>query len=100
KKVIEHGSRITELLKQPQYQPMSVEEQVISMYAVRNNFIDEIDVDDIRAFERFMHRFFKDQHPDILKEIVEAGDISGELNDEIKAAMREAVDQFKLTRGA
>ncbi len=100
KKVIEHGARITELLKQPQYQPMSVEEQVISMYAVRNNFIDEIDVDDIRAFERFMHRFFKDQHPDILKEIVEAGDISAELNDEIKAAMREAVDQFKLTRGA
>ena len=100
KKVIEHGSRITELLKQPQYQPMSVEEQVISMYAVKNNFIDEIDVDDIRAFERFMHRFFKDQHPDILKEIVEAGDISAELNDEIKAAMREAVDQFKLTRGA
>ena len=100
KKVIEHGARITELLKQPQYQPMSVEEQVISMYAVRNNFIDEIDVEDIRAFERFMHRFFKDQHPDILKEIVEAGDISAELNDEIKAAMREAVDQFKLTRGA
>ncbi len=100
KKVIEHGSRITELLKQSQYQPMSVEEQVISMYAVRNNFIDEIDVEDIRAFERFMHRFFKDQHPDILKEIVEAGDISSELNDEIKAAMREAVDQFKLTRGA
>ena len=100
KKVIEHGARITELLKQPQYQPMSVEEQVISMYAVRNNFIDEIDVEDIRAFERFMHRFFKDQHADILKEIVEAGDISAELNDEIKAAMREAVDQFKLTRGA
>ncbi len=99
KRIIDHGARITELLKQPQYQPMKVEDQVLSLFASKNFFIDKVEIEDMRDFEKSMLRYFADYHPDILEEIREKGDISDELNERIKEAMQKALDEFLLIKG-
>ena len=100
KKIIDHGARVTELLKQPQYQPLSMAEQVLSLYSCKNGQIDEIEVKEVAAFEKFMLRYFKENHKDIIREIEEKEDISDELNTKLKAAMDDAVKQYKLVKGA
>ena len=62
KKIIEHGTRLTELLKQPQYSPMSMSDQVLTLYAAKNGIIDEIDASDMLEFEKVMHRMFHENY--------------------------------------
>ena len=63
------GARIVEVLKQPQYRPMPVEQQVMIIYAVTNGFLDDVDVPKIRAWEQGFHEFMAAQHPAIGEEI-------------------------------
>jgi len=100
KKIIEHGTRITELLKQPQYSPMSMEEQALSLYAAKNGIIDQVDVDEVAAFEKRMLREFRDSHADILAEIREKEDISDELSEKIRTVMDSVVENYRLVKGA
>ncbi|MBQ9047960.1 MAG: F0F1 ATP synthase subunit alpha [Solobacterium sp.] len=100
KKIIDHGAKLTELLKQPQYQPMSMSDQVLSMFSAKYGYLDQVDTEDIRAFERSMLRFFHDSHPEIINEINEKNDLSDELIENMKTAMQAALDQFKLVKGA
>ena len=99
KRIIDHGARITELLKQPQYQPMKVEDQVLSLFASKNNFIDKVEIEDMHDFEKSMLRYFAETHPEIVKEIRDKGDISDELNEKIREAMQKALDEFLLIKG-
>ena len=99
KKIIDHGARVTELLKQPQYSPLSMAEQVLSLYAAKNGQLDEVPVEQVVAFEKSMHRFFHTQHQDIIDELEDKKDIDAELNDRIKSAMDEALEQFGLLKG-
>ncbi|MBQ6221942.1 MAG: F0F1 ATP synthase subunit alpha, partial [Solobacterium sp.] len=99
KRIIDHGARITELLKQPQYQPMKVEDQVLSLFASKNNFIDKVEIEDVHDFEKSMLRYFAETHPEIVKEIRDKGDISDELNEKIREAMQKALDEFLLIKG-
>jgi len=62
---LERGRRITEILKQPQYSPMSLGEQVSILYAVTNGFLDEVPVDKVMTWEENFHRFIKSSHPEI-----------------------------------
>ena len=66
---LDRGYRVTEVLKQPQNQPVPVEEQVLSIYAVTNGFDDDLVVTDVRRFESELISFFKSSHPEILEEI-------------------------------
>ncbi len=100
KKIIDHGAKLTELLKQPQYKPMSMSDQVLSMFSAKYGYLDQVDTEDIRAFERSMLRFFHDSHPEIINEINEKNDLSDELIENMKTAMQAALDQFKLVKGA
>jgi F-type H+-transporting ATPase subunit alpha len=100
KKIIEHGTRITELLKQPQYSPMSMEEQALSLYAAKNGIIDQVDADEVAAFEKRMLREFRDSHADILAEIREKEDISDELSEKIRTVMESVVENYRLVKGA
>jgi len=100
KKIIEHGTRITELLKQPQYSPMSMEEQALSLYAAKNGIIDQVDADEVAAFEKRMLREFRDSHADILAEIREKEDISDELSEKIRTVMDSVVENYRLVKGA
>jgi F-type H+-transporting ATPase subunit alpha len=86
---IERGRRITEVLKQPQYSPMPVEQQVMILYAVTNGYLDEIPVDDIQRYEAEFHRFMQQVHPEIGRDIREKKEITPETEQKLIAAIQE-----------
>ena len=99
KKIIDHGTRITELLKQPQYAPMPMEEQALSLYAAKNGIIDEVETEEVAAFEKRILREFRENHADILAEIRDTGDISDELSEKIKTVMDSVLENYRLVKG-
>ena len=88
---LDRGYRMVELLKQPQYQPMSVYEQVISIYAATNGHMDDVDVENISDFETKLLEFLRDRKGDLLDKFAEANNLTDEVEDGIKAA----IDEFK-----
>ena len=88
---LERGQRITEVLKQPQYTPTSLEKQVAIMYAVINGHMDDVTVDKVAAFEPAFHQFMETQRPELLKKIAETKD----LDQEAEQALIEAIAEFK-----
>ena len=88
------GQRITELIKQKQYAPMSVAQQSLSIFAADRGFMDDVDVEKIGSFEETLHGFFRSEKPDLEKSINDTGD----WNDEIEKQFTEIVEQFKKTQ--
>ncbi|MCK5557977.1 MAG: F0F1 ATP synthase subunit alpha, partial [Candidatus Hydrogenedentes bacterium] len=88
------GERLTELLKQDQYKPMSVDKQVMSIYAGVKGFLDDIPVDAILRFEKELHRFIDAKHPEIGKELLEKKDISEDLAKKMDAVLAEFKEEF------
>ena len=88
---IERGQRVTELMKQAQYSPMSVAEQAFSLYAANEGYLDDIAVEKVVDFENAMQSYIKANNADLLAKINESGD----FNDEIESAMKAALDTFK-----
>ncbi len=88
---LERGARLVELLKQPQYQPMPVEEQVVSIFLGTGGHLDTVPVEDVRRFETEFLDHVRASEEEILKEIRE----SQKLTDETAALLTEAVNQFK-----
>jgi F-type H+-transporting ATPase subunit alpha len=68
---LNHGLRVVEILKQGQYKPMPVEEQIVVLYAVTNKYLSDVRVEDVQAFEAELLKTFHTKHNDILKEIKE-----------------------------
>src|SRR5207248_5936153 len=66
---LERGQRMTELLKQNQYEPMPIAQQVIVLFAGTNGYLDDIAVDEVQAFQKELLRFLSSSHPDIEKAI-------------------------------
>ena len=81
---------MVEMLKQGQYVPMPVEEQVASIYSAVNGYLDDLDLGEVQAFERELLAYLRSQTT-VLKDIVEAQ----QLTDEIKAALDKAITDFK-----
>jgi len=90
---LERGQRITEVLKQPQYQPMPVEQQVTILYAVTNGYLDDVPTARVRAFESAFHRFMASTHPEIGDAIAR----TGVLSEETEARLKDAIQEFKAT---
>jgi F-type H+-transporting ATPase subunit alpha len=88
---LDRGLRITEVLKQPQYSPMPVEQQVTVIFAVTNGYMDDVPIDKVRAWEAAYLRFMESTHPELLRDIVSKKRIS----DEAMAALHNAVKDFK-----
>jgi len=86
---LERGRRTTEVLKQGQYSPMSVEKQVIILYAAINGYLDDVPVDQAGAFEADFHRFMDANHPEVGEAIAKEKDISAEIEEALKAAIGE-----------
>jgi len=93
RKQIERGQRVTELMKQKQYAPMSVAEQAFSLFAANEGFLDDVDVKKVVDFEQAMLAYLKSNQADLLKQINDSGD----YNDEIAASMKAAIEKFKAT---
>ena len=88
------GQRITELIKQKQYAPMSVAQQSLSIFAADRGFMDDVEVEKIGSFEEALHSFFTSEKPDLEKSINDTGD----WNDDIEKQFTEVVEQFKKTQ--
>jgi F-type H+-transporting ATPase subunit alpha len=92
-RLLARGARLTELLKQPQFNPMPVEEQVASIYAGTNGFIDGIDVGAVTRYEAAMLSYLRSDHADILKTIRE----TKALDDDTAAKLKDALTKFGKT---
>src|SRR6056297_2051690 len=93
RKQLERGQRVTELMKQKQYSPLSVGEMGLSLYAVNEGYIDDLPLDKVVPFEDALRDFMNNSHTDLMNKINESGD----WNDEIKGEMKSALDEFKKT---
>lgn len=89
------GERMVELLKQDQYKPMPVEEQVVAIYAGVNGFLDHIAVEQVREFESGFLEFLRKQRPEILRSIREEKEISEETRRSLDKALEDFLDGFK-----
>ena len=90
---LERGQRITEILKQAQYVPVSLEQQVSIIYAAINGFMDEVPVASVAEFETGFHRFMQTNHPEVVEKIAETKD----LGDDAVEGLRKAIDEYKQT---
>ena len=88
------GIRITELIKQKQYSPMSVAQQSLSIFAADRGYMDDVEVEKIGSFEEALHGYFTSEKADLEKSINETGD----WNDDIEKQFTEVVEQFKKTQ--
>jgi F-type H+-transporting ATPase subunit alpha len=86
---LERGQRLTELLKQTQYNPVSLPKQVIILFAINNGFLDDVPVDKVTAFEQDFYRFMDTNHPEIIKRIETEKAFNQELEDSLKSAISE-----------
>lgn len=89
---LERGQRLTELLKQPQFEPMRLDRQVMIMYAATNGYLDDVPVDKIRSFESAFLRFMDASHADIGDKIL----AKKEIDSDNEVALKKAIQDFKV----
>jgi len=91
---LEHGQRVTELMKQNQYAPLSVAEMALSLFAAEKGYLQDIELDKILDFEAALHSFMNSEHKELMSTINE----SGNYNDDIEGQLSAAFDNFKATQ--
>ena len=94
-KQLARGERLVELLKQGQYVPLSIERQVLSIYAGTNGFVDEVAVKDVRRYETELHAYAESRHAATMKELGDKKVIDDALKAKIEALLKEFKGQFK-----
>ncbi len=99
KATIDHGARLTELLKQAQYSPMTMVEQVLSLFAAKYGYLKTLEVEEIAEFEKYLHKYFSEKESAIVDEINEKEVLSSELSDKMKTAMEKCLADYKLLHG-
>ena len=91
---LEQGKRIVEILKQDRNSPVSVEHQVVIIYAVTNDYLKDIDVKDIKSFEKALFEYVDNNYPAICSNILQTGALSEETEELIKKAVTECAEKF------
>ncbi|MBW1713980.1 MAG: F0F1 ATP synthase subunit alpha [Deltaproteobacteria bacterium] len=94
---LNRGYRLVELLKQPQYQPLPAEKQILILFAGTQGFLDEIPIEAIKDYEPQLYEFIESKHPDIYNEIREKKALDDELQDKMKKALGEFGEVFKAS---
>ena len=94
RKQLEHGQRVTELMKQKQYAPMSIADMSVSLYAAERGFLTDVEVNKVGAFEAALLAFFKRDYAELMAKINEKGD----FNNDIDASIKEGIEKFKATQ--
>jgi F-type H+-transporting ATPase subunit alpha len=95
---IDRGQRLTEILKQPQYQPVPVEKQVMSIYAATNGYLDNTPVDQVTEWEATFYRYMDANHPEIGQAIIDQSVIGkNKIPDDVLNQLRAAIDEFNRT---
>ncbi|HEX2933208.1 MAG TPA: F0F1 ATP synthase subunit alpha [Candidatus Binatia bacterium] len=88
---LNRGSRLVELLKQGQYQPLAVERQILIIYAGTNGFVDELPLGALKKYEQELISFVESKHPDIFADVLKKRELDGDL----RAKMNKALEEFK-----
>jgi len=88
------GSRLVELLKQPQFQPLSMEKQVAILYAGVNGLVDDVEVKDLRAFEDGYYPYLDSQYPDLLPTIASKKALDDDIKNQLNAAIKDYKQGF------
>lgn len=91
RKQLDHGQRVTELMKQNQYAPMSIAEQAAVIYASNEGYLADVPVNKVRAFEAGLLRYLRDQHGDFMADI----DNTADYNDDIANQFKSAIENYK-----
>jgi F-type H+-transporting ATPase subunit alpha len=91
---LDHGARVTELMKQKQYSPQSIAEMGVVLFAANEGYLSDIEVNKLGDFEGALLSYMHAEHGDLMKSIVDSGD----YNDEIAAVFKSAVESFKSTQ--
>jgi len=91
RKQLERGQRVMELMKQKQYSPMTIAEMGVSLYAADRGYLDDVAREKVGDFEAALHTFMNSEKADLMKRINESGDI----NDEVDAAIKSSIEEFK-----
>jgi F-type H+-transporting ATPase subunit alpha len=91
------GQRLTEVLKQDQYQPLAMEKQVVVIFAATNGYLDAYPLSDCRRYERELYAYLDTRQAELLKLIAEKKDIKGEPSDRLHAALKEFAAVFQPT---
>ena len=92
---LNRGSRLVELLKQGQYEPLPVEKQILIIFAGTNGFIDELPVSALKKYEQELFSFVESKHPDIFEDILKKRELDGDLRGKITKALEEFKGTFK-----
>ncbi|QOC22681.1 F0F1 ATP synthase subunit alpha [Wenzhouxiangella sp. AB-CW3] len=93
RKQLERGQRITELMKQAQYSPMSVAEMAVSLFSGNEGYLDDLELSQVVPFERALIDYMNNTHGELMDKINQTGD----WNDELAGEMKKALDEFKST---
>ena len=91
RKQLERGKRVTELMKQSQYSPLSVAGMAISLYAANEGYLDDVDLEKIISYEKSLHEFSAEKYPDLVEEI----NTNCDYNDDVAAKLKTLMDDFK-----
>jgi F-type H+-transporting ATPase subunit alpha len=97
---LRRGSRLVELLKQGQYKPMSMERQVVSLFAGTNGYLDEIPLEKVQSYEAGMLEMMDRKYAALLQEIAETKDLSAKIVETLKQALQSFTESFKAGVGA
>jgi F-type H+-transporting ATPase subunit alpha len=92
------GQRLTEILKQPQYVPMPIEQQVLVIWAATNNFLNDVAVEDVKKFETGLLTFVENAHSGLLAKIREKKSLGDDLQEEMKTAVNEFKERFNADK--
>ncbi len=95
KQILEHGAKLTELLKQPQYAPMSVEEQIVTLFAAKNGFLKKVQVKEIQKYQSELLKEMKN-HKEILDAITTKKVLDDELTQSLKDVLKTFTEDFIL----
>src|SRR5690606_31896106 len=93
RKQLERGQRVTELMKQKQYAPMSIAQMALSIYAVNEGYLDDVPLNKILAFEAGLHAHFANTQGALMDDIV----ATGKWDKDVEAQFRKGIEDFKAT---
>ncbi len=94
------GQRTVEVLKQPQYQPVPVERQIVAIYAVTNGYLDHLEVDDVRKWERGFLAFVESRFDDVLIGLRQEGQLTEDIEGRLRSCIEEYNEVFAAEHGA
>jgi F-type H+/Na+-transporting ATPase subunit alpha len=99
-KQLARGQRLTELLKQPQFQPLTWQQQVVVLFAGTQGYLDDLKVSDIRAFEDGLHKYFADAQQALMADLTQKKQLDDDIRNRLHTAMKEYAANFKQEHAA